>query len=224
MGAPKKRIVTDRFEIEGEAGAGGAATVYRAHDRRSGERVAIKVLRTVMDAGAERFLREAETLARLEHPGVVRYVAHGLTDDGDAFLAMEWLDGRDLRRHLLDEGLTIAETVALGADVADALAAVHARGVLHRDVKPSNIFLVGAGHQQPAWSSSSTSDWCGSRTCRARSPAPASPWARRGTWRRSRRGAIVRSARARTSSPSGACCSSASPGSRPSTATTWSRC
>ncbi len=153
MGATKKRLVADRFEIEAEAGAGGAGTVYRALDLTTGERVALKVLRTVMDAGAPRFLREAQTLAKVAHPGVVRHVAHGVTHDGEPFLAMEWLEGRDLRRHLAEEGLTIAQTVALAADVADALAAVHALGVLHRDVKPSNIFLVGqaASDAGPAW-------------------------------------------------------------------------
>lgn len=143
MGGLTKRRVAGRFDIESEAGAGGAGTVYRARDLTTGDRVALKVLRSSMDAGAERFLREAETLARLGHPSVVRYVAHGVTEDGEPFLAMEWLEGRDLRRHLAEEGLTIAQSVALCALVADALAAVHAAGVLHRDVKPSNIFLVG---------------------------------------------------------------------------------
>ena len=143
VGAPKKRLVAERFQIEGEAGAGGAGTVYRALDLESGATVALKVLRGMVDTGADRFLREATTLARVQHRSVVRYVAHGVTGDGALYLAMEWLEGRDLRRHLSEEGLTLAQTVALGAELADALAAIHAMGVVHRDVKPSNVFLVG---------------------------------------------------------------------------------
>jgi predicted Ser/Thr protein kinase/tetratricopeptide (TPR) repeat protein len=138
-----RRLFDGRFELEGEAGAGGAGTVFRARDAATGERVALKVLRYPIDATRGRFTREAEVLSRLRHPAVVRYVSHGATEDGEAFLAMEWLEGRDLRRQLAEEGLTLAETVALALRVADALDAVHALGVLHRDIKPSNLFLVG---------------------------------------------------------------------------------
>ncbi|MFT3772360.1 MAG: protein kinase [Minicystis sp.] len=136
-------VVGDQFAIEQHAGAGGMGTVYRARDRRSGQEVALKVLGAAGAQNAERFVREAEILARLSHPGIVRYVAHGRLADGRLYLAMEWLEGRDLARLLTERGLTMAESVALAARAAEALGAAHEGGVVHRDVKPSNIFVVG---------------------------------------------------------------------------------
>jgi hypothetical protein len=118
-------------------------TVFRAHDHETGEPVALKVLRATKEADAVRFEREALVLQRLRHPGVVRYVTHGVTDAREAFLAMEWLEGIDLRHRLAHPGITIAECMTVGQRLAEALSAVHAVGVVHRDVKPSNIFLVG---------------------------------------------------------------------------------
>src|SRR5262245_20553669 len=103
-----KKLLGERFEIEAEAGVGGMGTVYRALDRETGERVALKVLRNWVDASSARFTRESEVLSKLRHAGVVRYVTHGTTAEGEAFLAMEWLDGQDLRQKLADPGLTIA--------------------------------------------------------------------------------------------------------------------
>ncbi len=132
-----------RFQIEAEAASGAAGTVYQAIDRATGERVAVKVLRGLCVADAARFAREARLLAQIRHPGVVRYVDHGTTDEGAAYLVMEWLEGEDLRRRVSRAGLSIRESVALGLRVAEALAAVHAHGVVHRDIKPANLFLPG---------------------------------------------------------------------------------
>ncbi len=118
-------------------------TVYRARDRRSGRRVAIKVLDRATDDGVARFVREAQALAALEHPAIVAYIDHGAAAGGVHWLATEWLEGETLATRLERGRLTAEDTVALARRIADALAAVHARGIVHRDLKPSNLFLVG---------------------------------------------------------------------------------
>nr|MBK7069616.1 protein kinase [Deltaproteobacteria bacterium] len=140
--------VAGRFEIESLAGTDGMEAVYRARDLQTGERVALKLLRH--DAQhRERFLREARLLAGLQHPGIVRYVDSGETPEGAPFLAMEWLEGETLDARLARAELTLGESVAMVRGVAEALGAAHARGVVHRDVKPANVFLVGASPERP---------------------------------------------------------------------------
>ncbi len=127
-----------------KASAGGMARIYEAIDLQSGLPVALKLMQEgiVGKREAERFTGEAETLAGLRHPGIVRYVAHGQTDAGDSYLAMEWLEGMDLSRRLDRGGLSVSELVRLAVQVADGLAVAHAHGVVHRDLKPGNLFLV----------------------------------------------------------------------------------
>ncbi|HEX8792914.1 MAG TPA: protein kinase [Polyangiaceae bacterium] len=137
-------VVAERFEVERLANTGGMGHVYRARDRLSGDAVALKVLGAAGEGQpVDRFVREVAVLAELRHPGIVRYVAHGTTASGEPYLAMEWLEGEDLADRLARAGLTIDESVRLTTRVADALAFAHARGIVHRDVKPSNIFLPG---------------------------------------------------------------------------------
>ncbi len=133
----------DHFDIGEIAGKGGMGIVYRARDRRTGAPVALKVIRVQTAADQERFLREGKVLADLRHPGIVAYVEHGATADGQLYLAMEWLEGEDLRARLSRHALPIDASVRLARQVAATLGAVHARGLVHRDIKPSNIFLVG---------------------------------------------------------------------------------
>jgi serine/threonine protein kinase/tetratricopeptide (TPR) repeat protein len=138
-------IVVGRFEIEGLAAQGGMGAVYRARDLHTGEPVAFKILRDTKHSYNEeqRFAREARLLAELSHPSIVRYVAHGLTPVGTHYLAMEWLEGEDLSGRLARTGhLSIHETVTLARHVAEALSAAHARGILHRDLKPQNLLLA----------------------------------------------------------------------------------
>jgi len=144
-------IVAERFEIERFAGEGGMGVVYRARDVATGDPVALKVFRgRAGTPGGDRFLREARVLADLRHPGVVRYVAHGtLADGGSLYMAMDWLEGEDLSQRLARGPLGPDETALFGHRVAEALAAAHARGVVHRDVKPSNLFLLGGDVGRP---------------------------------------------------------------------------
>ncbi|WP_437820067.1 serine/threonine-protein kinase [Sorangium sp. So ce1078] len=136
-------VIAGRFVIEGEAAAGGMGTVYKAHDRLGGAAVALKIVRLRSAIQVERFEREAALLAALVHPGIVRYIAHGSTPEGDRYLAMEWLDGEDLAARLARRVLPASEGLSLVRRAADALAFAHARGIVHRDIKPSNLFLPG---------------------------------------------------------------------------------
>src|SRR3954462_5414639 len=84
----------ERFDIERQVGSGGMASIYRARDRDTGAAVALKILHGRTSEQAERFEQEAQLLAELSHPAVVRYIAHGSTPVGEHYLAMEWLPGR----------------------------------------------------------------------------------------------------------------------------------
>ena len=140
-------LVGDRFRIESTVGAGGMATVYRAHDEALGRTVALKVFRSELaDADDVRRQRdEVQLLASLNAPGLVTLfdaVAEGgVGDHGRAYLVLEFVDGVDLRTRLLDGLPEQASVSRIGSDVASALAYIHTRGVVHRDVKPGNILL-----------------------------------------------------------------------------------
>src|SRR5688572_27273033 len=106
-------VVAGRFEVERSAGAGGMGTVYRAHDRHTGEAVALKTLRRPSEEHARRFAKEAEVLYRLRHPRIVRYIAHGRTPEGELFLAMEWLEGESLSQRLRRAPLSLRDAFEL---------------------------------------------------------------------------------------------------------------
>ena len=145
LSSPKGGLFAGRFEIEREAGSGGTGAVYCALDHFSGDRVALKLLHSTGGSHqeAERFSREAQLLADLCHPGIVSYVAHGTTTDGQCYLAMEWLEGEDLAHMLARGPLSVGDTLRVARHVAEALAVAHRRGVVHRDLKPTNLFVVG---------------------------------------------------------------------------------
>ncbi|MEP7124884.1 MAG: protein kinase [Byssovorax sp.] len=135
-------VIAGRFVLGSQAGSGGMGTVFRATDRLDGTTVALKVLHSRQPLDEERFAREAVILAELSHPGIVRYVAHGVTPEGDRWLAMEWVEGEDLSVRLMRAPLDGGECVALIRGVANVLAFAHARGLVHRDIKPSNILIA----------------------------------------------------------------------------------
>jgi serine/threonine protein kinase len=135
------QLLGNRFEIERSIDSGGMGTVFRARDPISRETVAIKVISDERSHLAERFAREVEVLAALSHPGIVRYVSHGVTPTGQRFLAMEWVDGEVLEVRLQRGPLPVGEAVALATRVAGALGAAHAHGIIHRDLKPANLIL-----------------------------------------------------------------------------------
>jgi hypothetical protein len=128
-------LLADRFELESTAGSGGMGTVFRARDRYTGDRVALKLQHP--SAGdyhePERFLREAQMLSELRHPGIVSYVTHGRLPDGRIYLVMEWLDGEDLAKRLSRGPLKLSESIQLLRQTTRAIDAAHRRGIVHRD-------------------------------------------------------------------------------------------
>ncbi len=140
-----KATLRDRYSIVREIGAGGMATVYLAHDVKHNRKVALKVLKPDLAAvvGAERFLREIEVTANLQHPHILPLFESGAAE-GFLFYVMPYVEGESLRGRLEREGaLPIAEATRLIREVADALAYAHSRGVVHRDIKPDNVMISG---------------------------------------------------------------------------------
>jgi serine/threonine-protein kinase len=132
------------YKIEQMLGAGGMGEVYRAVDTRLGRTVAVKVLPQALGANPvhrQRFLQEARAVSALSHSNIV--VLYDISSQaGRDFLVMEYVEGRTLKELIPAEGLPFDEVCALGAQVASALAAAHAAGIVHRDVKPANILVT----------------------------------------------------------------------------------
>ncbi|GMV14532.1 MAG: hypothetical protein AMXMBFR56_27560 [Polyangiaceae bacterium] len=142
LGTPREEVLVGRFVLERGIGRGGMGVVYAGRDRESGARVAVKLLARSESTTRRRFEREADLLKTLEHERIVRYLGHGISADGIDYLVMEWLEGHDLGCHLRDGPLSVLDAVRVGVEAARALAVAHAAGVVHRDVKPKNLFLV----------------------------------------------------------------------------------
>ncbi|MFN4231495.1 protein kinase domain-containing protein [Thermus sp.] len=133
-----------QYEILEKVGVGGMATVYKAKDRKTGRLVALKVPqeRFVGDPRfVRRFHREAEVLAKMDHPNIVKVYDHGQVD-GVHYIAMEYLEGEGLDKLIEERRLSLKQAAAILARVADALKHIHAQGIVHRDIKPGNIMVL----------------------------------------------------------------------------------
>lgn len=150
-------VLGGRFVVEREVGRGGVGVVYRAIDTASNRPVALKVIDIdgIETNEEARFTREGRILASLSHPNIVQVVAFGELEDHRPFVAMEWLDGEDLGARHRRTPHSLEDIVRMGAQVADALTAAHAAGIVHRDVKPTNIFVL---EEEPPTAQSSPED------------------------------------------------------------------
>ena len=136
-----------RYVILGPLGAGGMGEVYRAHDERLDRDVAVKVLPEEVARDPERlerFEREAKATAALAHPNIIEIHDFG-TDREITYAVTELLEGETLRTAIESRGFTTDEAAAVGAAIADGLAAAHGKGIVHRDLKPENIFVTSDG-------------------------------------------------------------------------------
>src|SRR5580704_17546903 len=135
------------YHIVGKLGGGGMGVVYEAEDTRLSRHVALKFIPAELAhdrKSLDRFVREARAASQLNHPGIC--TIHDIEDnDGHPFIVMEKLEGVSLKERIRGKAMEVDEVLDIGIQVADALAASHAKGIIHRDIKPANIFVAQSG-------------------------------------------------------------------------------
>ncbi|MFM2416212.1 MAG: hypothetical protein RL385_935 [Pseudomonadota bacterium] len=140
------RLIADKYRLDAVLGVGGMGAVFRATQLSVNRPVAVKLIQGPLLKHPEvekRFRREAEAMARLRHPASVRLFDFGATNEGELYMVMELLEGRDLAAHLAQRGsLPAAEALAIAKQILLALSEAHAQGIVHRDLKPANVFMA----------------------------------------------------------------------------------
>jgi serine/threonine protein kinase/Tfp pilus assembly protein PilF len=140
--------IVSHYRILHELGKGGMGIVYRAEDTRLDRTVALKFLSTDLSTDPEaqkRFQREARSASALNHPNICVLYDIGELPDGRPFLVLEYLEGATLKDRIRRERFELHELIGLAVQIADGLEAAHSKGIVHRDIKPGNIFVTGAG-------------------------------------------------------------------------------
>ncbi len=144
------RVLRDRWRIDARISRGGVGTVYAATHKNNGSRAAIKVLHPEFSRDADtrsRFLQEGYAANQVNHPGVVRILDDDTSEDGHAYLVMELLEGELLETRRVRKGgkLPLPDVFEVGEQLLDVLASAHEKGIVHRDIKPDNLFITNEG-------------------------------------------------------------------------------
>jgi len=142
---PQAAVIGGRYRLDALVGRGGTAEVWQATDLQLDRCVALKLVTASHDESAARAADEARTLAQLSHPSLVQVYDAGTDNAGRPWVVMEFVEGATLSDAIRQKPLPVQRVAAIGAAVADGLAHVHARGLVHRDVKPGNVLLGSDG-------------------------------------------------------------------------------